>query len=298
MGGQIVLPTDQQSYRGLWEDLFFDFNGDKKISIKVKGNPSADGHVLRIEYVAPAGTQELPFDSLQDSSNSPNRIPQAGMPQIEFKWKRDGHKEIVAKPKFNQQGMQIDAQTDFFPCIWFTPGAGETPDMNARRFSDLDKKGELRPVFDAISKEFSYIEGLSIDYHAGLPVVFAQMKGRKRKMPVPLISDGVNKLMGICLGIAYYAGGTVLIDQLEDGFHHKLLPSIWNSIYKLAVDYDVQMFVSTHSAECIDALTAVVKDHEKDFSLLRAMRWDAGCDITVLDGKYLESALEQRFEVR
>jgi len=296
MGGQIVLPNDQNAYRGLWEDLFFDFAEDKKVTIRLTGN-SSDGRSLRIEYIAPTDRQELPFDKLAGTSTS-SQVQQTGMPQIEFKWKRDGYPEVIAKPKILPTGLQVDAPADFFPCVWFTPGAAEAPDENAKRFSHLDKRGELGPVTDAICKEFTYIDGLSIDYHAGIAMIFAQLKGKSRKIPVPLISDGVNRLMGICLGLANFSGGTVLIDQLEDGFHHKLLGSIWNSIYALAVKFNVQVFVSTHSAECISAMMGVVKDHQDDFSLLRAVRKESGCNITVLDGQYLESALEQDFEVR
>jgi len=31
MGNQIVVPTDAQAYRGLWEDLFYNFEYDEKI---------------------------------------------------------------------------------------------------------------------------------------------------------------------------------------------------------------------------------------------------------------------------
>jgi AAA15 family ATPase/GTPase len=129
-------------------------------------------------------------------------------------------------------------------------------------------------------------------------MVFAQLKGKNRKIPVPLISDGVNRLMGICLGLATFKDGIVLIDQIEDGFHHKLLPSIWNSIYSLAIKFNVQLFVTSHSAECIRAMIQIVKGHESDFALLRAVRKESGSTINVQDGKYLELALEQDFEVR
>jgi hypothetical protein len=298
MGGQVAFPVDQQGYRALWEDLFFDFDEDKKVSIKIIGNPSSDGRSLRIEYVAPVGTQELPFEKLTAPSTAANRVQQTGMPQIEFKWRRDGHPEVIAKPKFVSTGMQVDTLADYFPCVWFTPGVAETPDENAKRYSHLDKRGELGPVKKAICKEFPFIQEISIDYHAGIPMLFAKVEGKSRKMPVPLISDGVNRLVGICLGLANFSGGTVLIDQLEDGFHHKLLPSIWKSIYTLADEFGVQVFVSSHSAECIEAMMEVVKEHPEDFALLRAIRKEPGCTIDFLDGKYLESALEQRFEVR
>ena len=117
-------------------------------------------------------------------------------------------------------------------------------------------------------------------------------------MPIPLLSDGVNRLLGICLGIANTRGGTILVDQLEDGFHHKLLPSIWNSIYSLASHFNVQIFASTHSAECLRAMIPTLKGHEEDFSLLRAARVENGCTIDSFPGNYLETALEEDFEVR
>jgi hypothetical protein len=206
---------------------------------------------------------------------------------------------VVVRPKVTASGLQYDPKSvEFFPCIWFSPGTTETPHENAQRFSNLDTVGEVDSVVAALSREFPFIEGLSIDYHAGVPMVFASMKGNSRKMPVPLVSDGVNRLLGICLGIANTRGGTILIDQLEDGFHHKLLPSIWNSIYSLATVYNVQIFVSTHSEECLRAMRPVLEANEKDFSLLRCSRIDHGCTIDVLPGSYLETALEQDFEVR
>lgn len=298
MGSQVFVPNDAQTYRGLWEDLFFDFRQDKRVSIKMLGNPNSDSRSLAIQYVTPAGMQELPFGKQSDSGRD-NTQQIGGMPQVEFTWKRASHPQVVSKPRIATTGLQFDVpNVDFFPCLWFTPGVSETPDENAKRFSELDKIGATGAVSRALEKEFPFIKGLSINYHAGIPMVFAELDGKSRKLPVPLVSDGVNRLLGICLGLATFKGGTVLIDQIEDGFHHKLLPSIWNSIYSLAAEFKVQLFISTHSEECIRAMQTVLRDHEGDFTLLRAMRKDSGCSISSMDGNYLETALEQNFEVR
>jgi predicted ATPase len=299
MGNQLIQPSDAQAYRGLWEDLFFDFKQDKKISIKIAGNPNSDSRNLSIEY-ASKQAQELPFGK-QPPMSGVNLEQTNAMPQIEFKWKRNGYPEVVSKPRFTNTGMQIDAtDVTYFPSIWYTPGGTETPDESAKRFSDLDKRGDgkLDMVKTAIFKEFPFIKNVSIQYHAGFPMLFAELDKKPRKMPVALLSDGINRLLGICLSLAYFAGGTVLIDQFEDGFHYKLLPSIWSSVYKLANEFKVQLFVSTHSKECMDALLPTMRGQEEDFCLLQASRTETGCDIKSLAGRYLESALEQEFEVR
>lgn len=296
MGNQLLSPVDVQSYRGIWEDLFYNFNSDKKISIKIAGNPHSDSRSLSIEYTTPLA-QELPFGKQASADSNTQQI--TVMPQIEFKWKRTGYQEVVSRPKFTNTGMQVDiSSATFFPSLWFSPGVGETPEENAKRFSDLDKRGAMKLIADAITKEFPFISGLSIQYQAAIPMMFAEIGGRARKMPVPLISDGVNRLIGICLGIGYFEGGTVLIDQLEDGFHHKILPSIWKSIYSLAKEFKVQLFVSTHSRECMKAMLPTMRGNEEEFRLLRADRKGDECYIDSLAGDYLESALEQEFEVR
>jgi hypothetical protein len=223
------------------------------------------------------------------------------MPQIEFKWKRRDRQEIVSKPVFTSTGLKLDSPgSGYFPAIWYTPGAGELPEENAKRFSELDKHGDgdIPLVKEKVSKEFPFIKDISILYHAGLPMMFAEVDGHAHKIPVGLLSDGINRLLGICLSLAYYKGGTVLIDQFEDGFHHALLPSIWSSIYSLACEFKVQLFITTHSRECLNAMLPTMRGNEDEFCLLKASRSENGCSIKSLTGSYLESALEQDFEVR
>jgi hypothetical protein len=283
----------------LWDDLFFDYKQDQKVAIKVEGTPDSDSRTLSIQYVGSAA-QELPFGK-ETPRSSMNFEQINAMPQIEFTWKRHGHKEVTSRPKFTPTGLQIEASdASFFPSIWYSPGSGETPDENSKRFSELDKRGDgkLDLVKSALYKEFPFIKGLSIQYQAGFPMMFAEVDKKQRKMPVALLSDGINRLLGFCISLAYFSGGTILIDQFEDGFYYALLPSIWNSIYTLAKEFKVQLFISSHSRECMDAMLPTMRGHEDDFRLLRTFRTENGCDIKSLSGEYLESALEQEFEVR
>ena len=300
MGSVLINPIDAPTYRGIWEDLFFDFNQNKRVSIRISGSPIADTRSLSIEYVTDKA-QELPFGK-QTSVSVLNQEQSNVMPQIEFKWKRRDHPEVVSRPKFTNTGMQVGDAVDFtyFPCIWYSPGSPDSPDDNAKRFSQLAKSGEGKAelVKSVVLGEFGFMKDISIQYQAAIPMLFAELQGKQRKMPVALVSDGINRLLGICIGLGYFSGGTVLIDQLEDGFHYKLLPAIWSSIYKLAKEFKVQLFISSHSRECIDAMLPTVRGHEEDFCLLQASRNEGSCNIKSLGGNYLETALEQEFEVR
>jgi AAA15 family ATPase/GTPase len=303
MGNQIISPTDALGYRGIWEDLFYEFNDGKKIWIKIGGNPNSDTRSLSIEYTIPVG-EELPFG--KPAAPTRATLSAGATPQIEFKWKRTGYPEVIAKPTITTTGVQVGIKLEsteimFFPAIWFTPAGSDPPEEVAKRFAEIVKRGRISKIKDAIKKEFSFIKDLSILYQAGIPMVFADIEGGERAnaMPIGLLSDGINRLLGICIGIGYFSGGMVLIDQLEDGVHHKILRSFWGSLYSLAKEFNVQLFVSTHSRECIEAMLPTIKGSEGDFCLLRAARsQNAGCTIDSLSGDYLESALEQEIEVR
>ena len=141
------------------------------------------------------------------------------------------------------------------------------------------------------------------------------MDGLPEKIPIALLSAGINKLICILLAIAQNPKGLVLIDEIENGFYFDRLLPIWKLIHSFASDHEVQLFASTHSAECLRALIPVIEGNEKDFSLIRMINQEVpkGAGATALDlglrvtnqialesfrGRTLLAALRQHGEVR
>src|SRR5207247_1939433 len=96
-----------------------------------------------------------------------------------------------------------------FPTIFLTPVLRESPVENAKRFSELSKVGQQQPLVHAIQSEFPFVSDLSVELHSGVAMVHATMRSTAEKVPVPLISDGVNKLLSILLAIQGFAHGIV-----------------------------------------------------------------------------------------
>lgn len=65
--------------------------------------------------------------------------------------------------------------------------------------------------------------------------------------------EGMQRIFEISLYILSCAGGCVFIDELDSGIHKKLLSQYIGFIVELAQRYNVQLFITTHSKECIDA---------------------------------------------
>lgn len=66
--------------------------------------------------------------------------------------------------------------------------------------------------------------------------------------------EGVRRIFEIGLLFAGVRGGVLLIDEFENAIHKELLLPFTRMVQQLAVDMNVQVFLTTHSKEAIDAL--------------------------------------------
>lgn len=74
--------------------------------------------------------------------------------------------------------------------------------------------------------------------------------------PAPDLStfgDGIRRIFEICLLIAGVQGGVLLIDEFENAIHRDLLVPFAQLVQELATELNVQVFLTTHSKEAIDA---------------------------------------------
>jgi AAA15 family ATPase/GTPase len=131
-----------------------------------------------------------------------------------------------------------------------------------------------------------------------IPAIYADLPNLHEKLPLSLISAGINKFVTVLAAILTRTKGVVLIDEIENGFYYETFPALWRAIWTLANQYETQIFASTHSLECMRALLPTLKEHEQDFALLRAERQNGSSSVTPIKGTFFEAALEQNFEVR
>ena len=72
--------------------------------------------------------------------------------------------------------------------------------------------------------------------------------------------------------IVKYKNSCVFIDEIDSGLYYKRLPSVWKTIIELARSQNVQLFVTTHSGEALEALGPLVRNSESDFRLITMKR--------------------------
>ena len=87
------------------------------------------------------------------------------------------------------------------------------------------------------------------------------------RYPLRSMGDGMNRLLSIILSMLNCKGGVLLIDEFENGLHYTTLCRLWQMIFKLANDLDIQVFATTHSNDCIRSFISA--DSNEDGTMMR-----------------------------
>ncbi|MEK7991944.1 MAG: AAA family ATPase, partial [Thiotrichaceae bacterium] len=84
-------------------------------------------------------------------------------------------------------------------------------------------------------------------------VLKIEIKDRKRPVLLSSLGDGINRFIAILCAIWASQDGFLLIDEIENGIHYTNYPKLWKIIFQASKDANCQLFITTHSKECIQA---------------------------------------------
>lgn len=85
----------------------------------------------------------------------------------------------------------------------------------------------------------------------------------KMNGPIPLraLGDGSVRALGLALSLTCQPNRAVLIDEFENGLHWSVQSKVWEVVFALAEQLNVQVFATTHSYDCIDAFQEIANAH-------------------------------------
>lgn len=134
----------------------------------------------------------------------------------------------------------------------------------------------------------------------------AKVKLEGQPMPVPLgsMGDGMLRVLQIVLKVFAAQGGFLLIDEFENGLHYSVQEKIWDLVFELAEQLNIQVFATTHSWDCIESFSKVAIKHQKSEGVLFRMGRSARASdhgkviATVFDENQLLNITQADVEVR
>ncbi len=159
------------------------------------------------------------------------------------------------------------------------------------------KETSLNEMLKLISPDLERINFLGDD-ESGNRVGKALLTNDIEPVSLRSLGDGTQRLLGVTLAMLSTQNGIVLIDEIETGIHHSILMRIWRSIFALSKEYNVQVFATTHSLECIKAFSQAASADPELGMLFRLNTSDSREPITLFTEEELKLATEYDVEVR
>ena len=93
------------------------------------------------------------------------------------------------------------------------------------------------------------------------------------------------------------ANGLLLIDEIESGLHHSIFNNLTRKLAEAAKQQNSQIFLTTHSQDCVGALAALANDY--DVRIFRLHRYQAGDHCVYrFDPQSVACAVENGLEIR
>jgi len=99
-----------------------------------------------------------------------------------------------------------------------------------------------------------------------------KLKGREQPIPIGSMGDGIWRMLALAIAITQCRDGVLLVDEIDTGLHYSIMSDMWRLIFNAAKEFNVQVFATTHSYDCIQSLSSVClsdKDEDNPVTLQR-----------------------------
>lgn len=230
----------------LMHDLFHDFDPKCPIILSAKGIGEVGEGILNIRV----RKRDSAVVTTVPASGSPSNPPRASQESdastvsetaVEFEYTdAEGQKYVSSVCPTN---------------IFISPRQRSRPEEDVIRFGKTELEGYADRLTHCLKRADNRIKRLLTIASPPAPMIYADV-GLSRPVPVGFLGDGVGRLLSMALAFHDARGGMIFIDEVENGLHHSVLEDVWKELNWLSKEFDVQVFATTHSGECMHAARA------------------------------------------
>lgn len=122
------------------------------------------------------------------------------------------------------------------------------------QYKTKDGKTAISMVVEFLKKIDLTIKDIRLNEIDGIErFIVDSTKFNYKNLEITNYGEGMQRIFEIALAFAYSRNGIVCIDEFETAIHYTLLVEFTKFIQELADIFNVQVFLTSHSKECIDA---------------------------------------------
>jgi AAA15 family ATPase/GTPase len=124
------------------------------------------------------------------------------------------------------------------------------------------------------------------------------------RFPIRSMGDGIVRILQLILNMYAAKDGFYLIDEFDNGLHYSVQKSLWKMIFSLSEQFNIQVFATTHSWDCIQSFSEVAVENEGMKGCLlkigksKLSKNKGNAIVTIFDEETLHSITQEMVEVR
>lgn len=285
-----VTGQDVSSLLNPWAELFYKW--DTELPIKVIAQHHSLGH-LSLEVTSDS-SKLIESPAILSASKSEIVFAQW---ILKFIYSENGGYHVETRMAMTDRGFVgvPPAKEAPFEAAILLPRSreGNTADVNRLGVLKTQKRdGIVLNALRIIEPRIQSIEESSV---YGSPMIVGDV-GLSQLVPLAVMGEGMAKLAKIVLLISSSQNGIALIDEIENGFHHSALENVWKVVELAAEQFNVQVFATTHSYECVMAAQSALK--AEDFRYHRLDVVDSNVRCVTYPPESIKAAIRHDLEVR
>ena len=152
-----------------------------------------------------------------------------------------------------------------------------------------DKEEYLNKLINSFDKEIEEFKFIDDE---------AMLKKNGKYFNLNEFGDGIKRFIFVILGLFKAKDGFLFIDEIENGIHYSKLDSLFELIFNLSKTNNIQVFISTHSKECIESYAKVAKKlNDKNITFIELIK-NNDIKAMIYPYEWFIDEIEQNHEVR
>jgi len=100
--------------------------------------------------------------------------------------------------------------------------------------------------------------------------------GKEQPELIGSMGEGTWRMFAIAVALSRAKDNLLLIDEIDTGFHHTVMAEMWRFLFATAKDLNVQVFATTHSHDCVHALSVICRADVMSGSEVTIQRIETG----------------------
>lgn len=293
MRGQTVFGA-----KDFFLDYFHGFEGNTKICLRGQWS---DGHSSQLE-ISRRNKPETEIDFDTPTTEPPSTQPSIDS-EIVFRYSvdqenagiREGSASIAEKGfKFKHPEGKAPGPS----AIYLSSNITFNNSEYAARVSKgiAEKKRDV--LVEALKIINPNISDVMISYEGERPNILADI-GLSKYVPIALLGGGTLNMLKIISSLVDVRDGMLFIDEIENGFHHSVLVDVWKVIGETSRKFGSQLFVVTHSYECITAAVRAFTDMQQvDYGIIRIEKSGDNINLINIPTELVRTSTEMNLELR